>query len=319
MNRKKSLGNILKSIPFVFSFITIAILIFLINILLSSTDFLKEESVSNIVRKSYYAFFIPTSDQAFFNGLKKGAMAAEEDFDCYVSFYSIDNNIMDLNMVPFLGINGIALYPLGKSSEIKDQIKFLEEYGIPVIQIENEVLRDKNTFYVGTNNFESGRAIGEISKRTEKDLLNIQIIYSEKNPGLLSNKSIVELGLKSSLGDKINKLDYTITSLNPLDAERIVYEIVKNSPEVDLIVLTDPNDSLVAVQAIIDSNMVGEIQIISFGDSDEILNYMDKGVILGSIVRNPYEIGYNAVKSLYEIENTGFTSSYLDTGIKTLW
>ncbi len=65
-------------------------------------------------------------------------------------------------------------------------------------------------------------------------------------------------------------------------------------------------------------NMVGKVQLIGFGDNEVIKEYIDKGIILGTIVRNPYRIGYSAVMALQEICSIGYTSAYVDTGISII-
>ena len=55
--------------------------------------------------------------------------------------------------------------------------------------------------------------------------------------------------------------------------------------------LTDIKDTMVAIQAVIDLNLVGRIEIIGFDENETVREHIDKGIVLGSIVRNPYRIG----------------------------
>jgi len=308
----------LKYAPLFIVSLFLIVLILSIKVMVSSPFYRDSGVISLEEKSSHYAFFLPVEDYSFFKQIKEGAVSASETLDCSISFFSIDDDPISLGMVPYLGFDGICLYPYGMDDKVKDSINKISNYGIPLIQLENEIVRNETTFFIGTNNFDSGKAIGKIAQLANKDLYNIVLIYSDKNPGLLSGRSLVEMGLKSVLEDKVDKLYVRKTDLNPLDAERLAYEIVKNSPEIDLIVLSDPNDTLVAVQAIIDNNLVGKIQIIGFGDDSRILEYINKDIILGTIVRNPYRIGYSAVLALDEIEKNGYTSAYVDTGINLI-
>jgi ribose transport system substrate-binding protein len=65
-------------------------------------------------------------------------------------------------------------------------------------------------------------------------------------------------------------------------------------------------------------NLVGSVQIIGFGNDPVINAYINKGVVLGSIVRDAYNIGFNAVVALTEIKKSGNTSAYVDTGISII-
>lgn len=67
-----------------------------------------------------------------------------------------------------------------------------------------------------------------------------------------------------------------------------------------------------------DLNKVGQITIIGYDDAPEILRYIEKGVIYGTVVANPYEIGYESIRSLVEIKKNRMTSTYVDTGAKVV-
>jgi len=68
----------------------------------------------------------------------------------------------------------------------------------------------------------------------------------------------------------------------------------------------------------VDLNKVGRITIIGYDDAPEILRYIEKGVIYGTVVANPYEIGYESIRSLIEIKKNRMTSDYVDTGARVV-
>ena len=286
--------------------------------MLRSPFFFREDSDDREEKAYHYAFFLPASDYSFFNQLKEGALSASMSMDCAITFHEIDADPMSFEMVPSSGVDGIGIYPYIKNEKIIKNLADISRAGIPIIQIENEILRDDTTFLIGTNNFESGKAIGKLALKSKSDKLNMALVYSDKNPGLMSDGNLLELGLISILDDKINHLQTEITSMNPLDAERLAYQLMRQEQTIDIIVLTDPNDTLVTVQAIIDLNLVGDVKIIGFGDDDRIKEFINKGLILGSIIRNPYRIGFSAVMALQELSTNGYTSAYQDTGISVI-
>ena len=277
-----------------------------------------DSSVSKDEKSNHYAFFLPAYDYSFFRKLKEGAQSASESMDCSITFHALDTDPLSFEMVPYSGIDGIGIYPYTKDQKTLDILADISKAGIPIIQIENEIIRDETTFFIGTNNFESGKAIGKLALKLEKRKLNVTLVYSDKNPGLMSEGNLIELGLISTLGDRKGKLQTEVTSLNPLDAERLTYDLMRQTPPIDVIVLTDPSDTHVSVQAIIDMNLVGTVHIIGFGEDDRIKEYINKGLVLGSIVRNPFRIGFSAVMALQEISNNGYTSAYVDTGISII-
>jgi len=283
------------------------------------TPFLSKESADEVEEvKFHYAFFLPAEDSSFFSRLREGAKDAASSRDCSISFHSIDSDPLSFEMAKYSGFDGIGLYLYEKD---RSKLQYLSEIlgeGIPVVQIENEVIQGPGSFFIGTNNFDIGKGIGQLALDTSIDRLNMVLVYSKKNPGVMSDRNLVEMGLKSVLGDRLSALSTEVTSLNPLDTGMLAYDLLKKKPSIDIIVLTDPNDTLMTVQAIIDMNLVGMVRIIGFGEHETIKSYIEKGVLLGSIVRNPYRIGFSTVMALKELSINGYTSAYADTGITIL-
>jgi ribose transport system substrate-binding protein len=71
-------------------------------------------------------------------------------------------------------------------------------------------------------------------------------------------------------------------------------------------------------QAVVDYNKVGEIKIVGYGDSEDILDYINKGVIYGVVMNDPYKMGYNSIKSLVEIKEKNNVSAFIDTDLKII-
>jgi ribose transport system substrate-binding protein len=235
--------------------------------------------------------------------------------NCSISFHPLDKDPLSLEMARYTGIDGLAVYPYQKDERLLASLEKVYDSGIPIVQIENQVLTRPKSIYIGTNSFDFGKAIGRISLESEIKNYNIALVYSDRNPGLMAYGSLLEMGIISILGKRISVLRSFQTSQNHLDAEKLAYDLIDAKDRFNLIVFTDSNDTLVAVQAIIDMNLVGSVQIIGFGNDPAIYSYINKGVVLGSIVRDPYQIGYKALLALAEIKENGNTSAYVDTGI----
>lgn len=280
-----------------------------------SNPFVADSKPSETIRSNHFAFFLPEEDYSFFEELKKGALYAAEQMDCSISFHPIDKDPLSLEMARYTGIDGIAVYPYRKDDNLLASMLKIYDSGIPMVQIENHLLVKPKSVFIGTNSFDFGKAIGRLALQSEIKNLHIALVYSDRNPGLMADGSLLEMGIKSIVGKHISVLQFYQTSQNHLDAEKLAHELIQSKDNYNLIVFTDTNDTLVAVQAIIGMNLVGSVQIIGFGDDSAIIDYINKGVVLGSIVRDPYNIGYSAVLALADLKKIGFSSAYVDTGI----
>jgi len=298
--------------------IVLVLLFFSLRLMVTNRFSVSAQENAVDTKSFQYAFFLPGSDNAFFDGLKQGAFEAAKEMDCAVIFHSLTSGSLSFEMASYSGANGVAVFSYGNDGTMVSNLEKILKKGVPVVQIENEIVSSPSSVLIGTNSYDSAKGIAKIALSSEKPRFNIALIYSEKNPALLQDSNLFEIGIKSVLGDRLSRLYTEQTTFNPIDAEGVIYELLRRFPSVDIIALTDTNDTLVAIQAIIDLNLVGKVQIIGFGDDETIKEYVDKGVVLGSIVRDPFEIGYRAVAALKEINTNGNTSAYVNTPISLL-
>jgi ribose transport system substrate-binding protein len=310
-------NKLLKFLTPLFALVFIALLTLNITYMLGN-PLVAGNKLSKAPRRYQFSFFLPESDYSFFKELKNGAIDASQIMDCSISFHAVDMDPQSLEIARYTGTDGVAVYPYQQDDKMVSSLTRIYDAGIPVVQIEYQLLNEPKTVFIGTNSFDFGKAIGRLTFSSGEKNLRIALVYSDKNPGLMADGSLLEMGIKSILGKRISALKTFRTSQNLLDAEKLTYELVKSQEEFNLLVFTDTNDTLVAVQAIIDMNLVGSVQIIGFGKDPMIESYVNKGVVLGSIVRDPYHIGFNAVQALAEIKKSGNTSAFVDTGISIL-
>ena len=309
------MDRLLKIATPVLGVIFVVLLFFSLRLMLTNRSLLRQGGGDGEPKSYQYTFFLPDSKNAFFSGIRKGALQAASDLDCAVIFHPLSADSLSFEMASYSGANGVAVFSYDANARMVENLSKILKKGVPVVQIENEVVSSPNAVLIGTNSYDSGKGIAKIALSSEKPTLNVALIYSEKNPALESDANLVEIGMKSIMGSRLARLYTEQTTFNPIDAEGVIYELLHRVPAVDIIALTDTNDTLVAIQAIIDLNLVGRVQIIGFGDDETIREYIDKGIVLGSIARNPVEIGYRAVAALKEINTKGNTSAYVNTAI----
>ncbi len=265
-----------------------------------------------------YAFFLPALDYPFFDSLKKGALDGAEDLNCLITFYQIDTEPLSLKMAPYSGTDGVALYATAENELLSEGVDRILQSDIPLLYLEHK-LSHSASFFIGTNSYEVGKKIGELVRSRERVSRTCAFIFSDKSPGLLADRSLVEMGFRQIMADRIPEhLIFEITDRNPLDAESLVYRLLRENPELDTLVFTDPNDTLAAVQVLVDQNLVGKVDIVGFGDEPAVVDYISKGVIRGTVVRDPYHIGYQAVELLKGISEKGNASAYVDIGTRLI-
>lgn len=267
--------------------------------------------------KFHFSLYLPENRDAFFQRIILGAQRAAEEAGVVLSFHSIDPDKNELAMASYSGVDGVVVCPYIDDRLARSQLEKLAAKKMPLVLINHNIPSDRPWPYIGTNSFDIGRRMGSIVARMAPSPLRLAVVYSDKSPGILGEKELVEMGITAVLeGSLAAPITGLRTGRNPLDAEELIYRLSRSGSKINTIVFTDTADTIAAAQALIDMNLVGRVQLIGFGKEPAILEYIRKGILAGSIAVNPESIGYEAIKSLLELRVTGYTSSSVDTGVE---
>jgi len=294
---------------------------FQINLLEANS--LLKESASKI--DYHFIVIAQNTDDLYWQTVKEGCFDAASDFNVAVEFNgprftNMDEQVKYFKMAVASRVDGIVTHVLDEEV-FTPLIDEATEAGIPIITIDTDAKNSKRKAFVGTNTYNLGSEAGKLVLESTGEEANIGIIIKSFN-GTSENvpQSLRVAGFKDALKDAPSASIKTIQSSGTglFSAEEVTRQILYNYPEINTIVCTNVKDTISAAQIIVDLNKVGQITIIGYGDAPEILRYIEKGVIYGTVAANPYEMGYESIRSLVEYKKKFMTSSYVDTGAKVI-
>ncbi len=263
----------------------------------------------------HVALYLPDNQNSFFADVIRGAERAAAELNVSISLHSIDPAKNELEMASYTGIDGALVCPYLDDALARRQLEKLNAEQIPVVLINHNVVNEQPWPFIGTNNFDIGRRMGIIARNINDEIRPV-LVFSDKSPGIYSERELVEMGFTASLGTVLASPIMTMkTTLNPLDAEEIIHGLFRSASRINTVIFTDSSDTIAAAHALINMNLVGQVQIIGFGNDPVILENIRKGIIAASIVINPERMGYEALRSLISLRSSGYTSASIDTGI----
>jgi ribose transport system substrate-binding protein len=270
------------------------------------------------VRSRHIAVFLPEQETLYFEQIRRGVASAASRYDVAVTYHPIGEDSQEFALAQYSGIDGAIIYPFLENDEILRRLNELDQQGIPVALVEQDVADDWPWTFVGTNNFEMGRRIGTQLRENSQDG-RIVVVYSDKSPAVAAEKELIELGITTVMEERLaTPIMRRQTGLNPLDAEALTYQLLRSDPPITSLVFTDTDDTLAALQVIIDLNLVGEVQVIGFGVTDAIMDHLERGVLDATVAVNPQRIGIEAVRVLSELMATGNAPGFVDTGVEVI-
>ncbi|MCX7694274.1 MAG: substrate-binding domain-containing protein [Caloramator sp.] len=305
-----------------------AILILIIANLLASSILLlvKNGKEMPVSAKPLYHFYYITQNSIdpFWSEVILGAKKAAKDNNVVIEFCSPRFNdpmeqLKYLDVAILSKVDGIITHvpTTGDFTSLIDKAYFK---GIPVVTFENDDNKSKRYSFVGINSFEVGKKAAELIIKATGGRANIAIITSsDLNQDLVENNLKMN-GFFSAIRDYPEmKVVKTYTSkMGILSAEEITQKIIDSEEKINAIFTVSSADTLGAAQLIVDRNKVGNIVLVGYGSSEEIIRYIDKEIIYGTISNDPFKMGYESVKTLIDIKSSKNVPYYINTELKVL-
>ncbi|HEV2764955.1 MAG TPA: sugar-binding protein [Pyrinomonadaceae bacterium] len=190
------------------------------------------------------------------------------------------------------GIDGIAISPVDPDNQTqlindvaKQTLVFTQDSDAP---------NSARACYVGTDNVAAGRQAGELIKEALPQGGKIMLFVGKTDA---RNAQERHQGIKEALqGSNVQILGVRTDDADRVRAKANVADtLVKESDVAALVGLWSYNGPAI-LNATREAGKLGQVKIIAFDEEDETLAGIKDGHIYGTVVQQPYEFGYQAMK-----------------------
>jgi ribose transport system substrate-binding protein len=150
--------------------------------------------------------------------------------------------------------------------------------------------------YVGTDNVAAGRQAGRLIKEALPQGGRIAIFV-----GKLDARNAQERlqGIKESIaGSTIAIIDVRTDDTDQVRAKANVSEMLVSHSDVAALVGLWSYNGPAILNAVRDAGRIDQVKIIAFDEDDETLTGVKSGAIVGTVVQQPYEFGYQSITLL---------------------
>src|ERR1044072_3696232 len=153
--------------------------------------------------------------------------------------------------------------------------------------------------YLGADNRAAGRQAGELIKQALPQGGKIMVFVGKRE---VQNAKDRFEGLKESLqGSKVAIIDLMTDDANSSNARDNAYQTLKKYPDIAGMVGLWSYNGPAIVQALKPEAKLGKVKIVCFDDERETLAAIKEGAIFGTVAQQPFEYGYQAVKTAEQI------------------
>jgi ribose transport system substrate-binding protein len=195
------------------------------------------------------------------------------------------------------GVKGIAISPV----DPKNQTQMLNDVAKKTILItqDSDAADSDRMCYIGTDNHAAGLMAGEEIKKALPQGGKIMMFVGVRDA---QNAKDRENGIRDALkGTNITVLDVRTDDADHAKAKSNVADALVKTPDLAACVGLWSYNGPAILNAIKDAKKVGKVKIVCFDEETETLEGVKDGSISATIVQQPYEFGYRAVKLLNDL------------------
>lgn len=240
--------------------------------------------------------FVTNNSSDFWTIARKGTEKAEKEMPgVTVDFKLPTEGVEQQQIVDDLiskGVKGIAISP--KSP--KNQIQMINDAAKKTLVItqDSDAPDSDRACYVGTDNVEAGKQAGEEVKKALPNGGKIMVFVGEADA---QNAKERFDGLKASLeGSKVEILGLLTDNADRVRAKANVSDTLVKTPDIAGLVGLWSYNGPAILSAVKDANKAGKVKIVCFDEEDDTLQGVKDGAIDATIVQQPFEFGYQAIK-----------------------
>lgn len=285
----------------------------------------KEEIKPYISKPKYHFYFIAqNSVDPFWNEVMQGVQKAAKDNNVVVEF-NIPRFTNPAEELKFMDIATISKVD-GIITHVPNGVDYTAAInkaygkGIPAVTVENDDSASNRYAFLGTNSFVLGKEAARLLIEATGGKANIAVISNSDLEQDSTEHNLKMSGFLSALKDYPDmKVVQTYTSkMGILSAEEITQTIIDSGDNINAIFTFSSADTLGSAQLIVDRNKVGQIVLVGYGNSEEIVRYINKEIIYGTVASDPYKMGYESVKALLNVKQGKSVPTFIDTEVKVI-
>lgn len=257
---------------------------------------------------------------SFFDEIKRGLYSAQNAYSDYgleisiteVKGYNVDTIINAIDDLPS-DVKNLILTPVD-DEKLVNKINELTNNGINVVLLSSDVTDSNRLTYVGCDYLKSGKVAGRLVSLLSEGNAKVCIVTGSS---LHKGHRLRVEGVRSITNNYDNIEIVDVVENN--DDNDVAYKTMKNvlneHNDLDFVCIT-AGGVRGTLKAIKESNR--KIKVCSFDDTEITREALKNGEILATVCQQPFEQGYNSVKSIFDlvvakqkIESYQYTNLYV--------
>lgn len=264
--------------------------------------------------------YVTNGVASFWSIAKIGAEKAGRDLGVHVSVHMPAEGIADqkrmVEDILVRGVDGIAISLI----DATNQTGFVNQVAdqTTLITHDADAPLSRRLAYVGMDNYLAGRMVGKLIKENlpEGGQLAILVGRIEQDNARKRRQGVIDEVMDRELNPnrfdlldspiQNDKYSFVVTLTDQFDrvkAKSNCEDVLLKHPEVNALVGLFAYNIPLCMEALKQTDGKRDIRLFAFDEADQTLQGIVDGSVVGTVVQNPYQYGYESIKLLKAILN----------------
>ncbi|PID59886.1 LacI family transcriptional regulator [candidate division KSB3 bacterium] len=256
----------------------------------------------------------------FWRTVEAGAQQAAMEFGVNVNFIGPEKETEIAKQLAMVEnsinkrVDALAIAALDKDA-LKPVIKKVIKAGIPVVSFDSDVAGDITESFIATDNM----AAGAIAANYMGKLVN-----GQGKVAVVAHSAGSTTGIERRDGfiNEIKAKFPNIQLLNPVytDGDKnkslaATLDLLNANPDLAGIYATNEGCAFGVAKAVEERGLTGDkLAVVGFDASEDLVRFIEKDVVDGTVIQDPFMMGYLSVESLVKLLNGEKIEKRIDTG-----
>jgi len=216
------------------------------------------------------------------------------------------------NQVVAMNPKGIAVTPLDAEA-FEGPINDAVAKGIPVVTFDNDSMFSQRAAYLGTSNYNAGMAAGAYMAEQLGGTGTVGIVGFTGAPNQEERAQGFEDFIKANTN--ITVVPRVHGGDDETSSSAAASSLITANPGINGIFGTNSWMGLGVGNAIVESGRAGDIVGVAFDTDEGVLNYIENGILSGSVAQGTAQMGYWSFKFLWAMNTDGVVDGWRQTGL----
>lgn len=189
------------------------------------------------------------------------------------------------------GIDGVAISPVNPD----DSTEILNEVASKAVLFTHDAdaPNSERVMYIGTDNVAAGRQAGELMKKALPEGGQAMLFVGTMDAANARERA---QGIREAIeGSGIEIIDIRTDGGDQTKAKANAEDTLSKYPDIDLLVGLWAYNTPQIYNAVKAAGKEGQVKIVGFDEDQQTLRGIKEGTILGTVVQQPYEFGYQSI------------------------